>query len=190
MPYRRDAFIQGGFYHVYNRTLPGAPLVFVTQNYAYFLRLVQRYRQTYGVGVIAYCLMPNHFHFLLHQETDKPLSRFVAALLNAYVQAVNRQQARHGPLFEGRFRHVCIEDETYLTHLCRYIHLNPVKAGLAKVPEGWPYSNYCDWVGLRAGSLKDDAFICEHFGAPGAYRSFVEEYQEGEEAILVKYLWD
>ncbi len=190
MPAHRDPFIQGGFYHVYNRTLAGVPLIFETANYAYFLRLVQRYRQPYGAGVIAYCLMPNHFHFLLRQETDQPLSRFVAALLNAYVQALNRQQKRHGPLFEGHFRHVQIEHETYLTHLCRYIHLNPVNAGLATTPEGWPYSNYRDWLGLREGTLKDEAFIREHFGVPEAYGKFVKEWQEGGEVIPGKYLWD
>jgi len=190
MPYRKDAFIQGAFYHVYNRTIPGVPLFFVDDNYTYFLRLVQRCRKTYAAGVIAYCLMPNHFHFLLHQETDAPISRFVAALLNAYVQALNRQQGRRGPLFEGRFRHVCVDREEYLTHLCRYIHLNPVKAGLAEVPERWPYSDYCDWLGVRAGTLKDDEFIREHFGAPGAYRAFVESYREAEETIPERYLWD
>jgi len=190
MPYRRDPFIQGNFYHVYNRTVRDTPFAFVPENYTYFLRLVQRCRQAYSAGVVAYCLMPNHFHFLLRQEADQPLSSFMQALLNAYVQAVNRQQKRRGPLFESRFRHARVEDETYLTHLCRYIHLNPVKAGLADVPEGWPYSNYRDWLGLRAGTLKDDEFIREHFGTPAEYRAFVDRWRVEEEKIPDRYRWD
>ena len=62
--------------------------------------------------------MPNHYHFLLRQETDQTLSKFINVLFNAYVQAVNRQQGRKGTLFEGRFRHVWVDREEYLTHLC------------------------------------------------------------------------
>jgi len=173
MPYRGDVFAKGHYYHVYNRSVEGTPLFFNHGNYTYCLRLVKRYATRYGVTVIAYCLMPNHYHFLLRQETDTPLSRFVNVLFNAYVQAVNRQQGRTGTLFEGRFRHVWVDQEEYLIHLCRYIHLNPVKAGLVHSPEAWPYSNYLEWIGLRNGTLKDEAFIREQFPTPDSYRRFV-----------------
>jgi len=178
MPYRGDVFAKGHYYHIYNRGTGGAPLFFIPGNYELCLRLVKRYTTRYGVTVIAYCLMPNHYHFLLRQETETPLSKFINVLFNAYVQAINRQQGRSGTLFQGRFRHVWVDRESYLVHLCRYIHLNPVKAGLVLRPEDWPYSNYLEWIGQRDGSLKDEAFIRERFPTPQSYQRFVADEQD------------
>lgn len=178
MPYRDDKFARGHYYHIYNRGAGRESLFFNPGNYEYGLRLVKRYYQRYGATVIAYCLMPNHYHFVLRQETDEPLSKLINVLDNAYVQAVNRQQGRTGTLFEGRFRVVWVDREEYLVHLCRYVHLNPVKAKLVPRPDDWLYSNYLEWIGQRAGTLKDEAFILEHFPTPEAYRQFVADCQD------------
>jgi len=113
-------------------------------------------------------------------------------LFNAYVQAVNRQQGRKGTLFEGRFRHVWVDREEYLIHLCRYIHLNPVKAGLVAEIGDWPYSNYLEWIGERAGRLKDDVFIRDRFPTPEAYQRFVADGQDDVRAreLIGRYVWD
>ena len=192
MPYRADVFASQHYYHIYNRGAGKELLFFNPGNYEYCLRLVKHYYQLYGAVVIAYCLMPNHYHFLLRQETDVPLSRFINVLFNAYVQAVNRQQGRKGTLFEGRFRLVWVDREEYLVHLCRYIHLNPVKARLVSQPEDWPYSNYLEWIGQRPGTLKDEAFIRDRFPTPEAYRHFVADYQDEMRAYehIKKYVWD
>lgn len=176
MPYRGDVLVRDHYYHLYNRGVGRGLLFFNPGNYQYCLQLVQRYNGQYGATVIAYCLMPTHYHFLLRQETDVPLSQFINVLFNAYVQAVNRQRGRSGTLFERRFRHVWVDREEYLVHLCRYIHLNPVSAKLVPRPDDWPYSNYLEWVGLRNGTLEDEAFIREHFPSPEAYQDFVTDY--------------
>jgi putative transposase len=192
MPYRGHAFAPGHIYHLYNRAVTGERLFFTPGNYEDCLRLVKRYAPRYSVAVIAYCLMPNHYHFLVRQENDVPLSRFINVLFNAYVQAVNRQRGRRGPLFEGRFKHIWVDREEYLLHLCRYIHLNPVKAGLALRPDGWPYSNYLEWLDRRAGSLKDEAFIRERFPTSEAYRRFVADAEDEARVHerLQRYVWD
>jgi REP element-mobilizing transposase RayT len=192
MPYRGDVFAPTNFYHLYNRAVGGGLLFFNPDNYAYCLRLVKRYQRKYGVGVIAYCLMPNHYHFLLRQETALPLSKFINVLFNAYVQATNRQQGRKGPLFEGRFKHVWVDRERYLVHLCRYIHLNPLKARLVSEVEAWPWSNYLEWAGLRTGTLQDREFVRERFSSSDAYRRFVADYEDETTALssLERYLWD
>jgi REP element-mobilizing transposase RayT len=105
MPYRGDTFVSGQYYHIYNRGAGKGKIFFNDGDYEYLLRLVTKYYQQYGATIIVYCLMPNHYHFLLRQETDQPLSRFVNVLFNAYFQALNLQQGRSGTLFEGRFRH-------------------------------------------------------------------------------------
>jgi REP element-mobilizing transposase RayT len=192
MPHRGDVFARDHYYHIYNRAVGGGLLFFNSGNYEYCLRLVKRFCRKYGATVIAYCLMPNHYHFLLRQETDTPLSKFINVLFNAYVQAVNRQQKRKGTLFEGRFKHVWVDREEYLIHLCRYIHLNPVKAKLVSRLEDWPYSNYLEWIGQRPGTLKDETFIRDRFPTPEAYQQFVADYQDEERTrtFIEEYIWD
>ncbi len=192
MPRRGDVFARGHYYHIYNRGVGRNLIFFNADNYEHCLRLVKRYQHKYGVAVIAYCLMPNHYHFLLRQESDEPLSKFINVLFNAYVQAVNRQQRRKGTLFEGRFRHVHIDREEYLIHLCRYIHMNPVKAALVTRPEEWLYSNYLEWIDRRAGTLIDNAFVRARFQTAEAYQQFVVDYRADMRSRekINKYIWD
>jgi len=192
VPHRKEVFHRGGYYHVHNRGADRGLLFFAPDNYEHCLRLIKRCQTRYGAAVIAYCLMPNHYHFLLRQDSETPLSRFVNVVFNAYVQAVNRQEGRSGTLFEGRFRHVEIDREAYLIHLCRYIHLNPVKAGLVQKPEDWPYSNYRDWMGLRYGTLRDQAFIREFVGNAEDYEALVnDEMQDMRFRDELRcYAWD
>ena len=163
MPRRVNNFMAGHYYHIYNRGAGRELIFFNPANYIYCLKLVKKYYRHYSISVITYCLMPNHYHFLLRQDGDIPLSKFVGVLFNAYVQAVNRQRGRTGTLFEDRFKHIRIDKETYLLQLCRYIHANPVNAGLAANPDEWPYSNYREWVKTREGSLVDDDFVDIYF---------------------------
>ena len=192
MPRRGEEFVKGEYYHIYNRGVARGAVFFVPGNYEYCLRLIKRSMGEYAVKVIAYCLMPNHYHFLLRQEGDSSLAAFIAVVFNAYVQAVNKQQQRHGTLFEGRYRHARVDSDEYLAQLCRYIHLNPVYAGLVRQPDEWPYSNYQDWLSLRAGTLKDEALIRELWGSGEGYRRFVAEGQAEAEARerLARYVWD
>jgi putative transposase len=144
------------------------------------------------VTVIAYCLMPNHYHFLFRQESAVPLSKLMQVLFNAYAQALNLQQGRTGTLFEGRFKHKCVDTWEYLSMLCRYIHLNPVKAGLVARPEDWPFSNYREWVGLRDGVLVDTVFVQDHFPSAEEYVRFVNDVEDEKRSYekISKYLFD
>jgi len=144
MPYRREEFVAGNYYHIYNR------------------------------GCNAYCLMPNHYHFVIRQEGDTSISTFIQRLFLTYTQAYNKQQGRRGPLFEGRFKCIHIDSDEYAIHLCRYVRLNPVVAGLVGQPEDWPYSNYREWIGQRAGTLIDRDFVQTFFQTPEEYITFVE----------------
>ena len=93
MPYRTTEFARGQYYHIYNRGAGKSKIFFIEDNYRYLLKLMQRYMGKYSVSVIAYCLMPNHYHFLLMQLTGEPLSKFINVLFNAYVQALNDNKA-------------------------------------------------------------------------------------------------
>jgi len=197
MPKRQTQFLPGHYYHIYNRGANRDAIFFCEENYAYLLKLMKKYLLGNEIAVIAYCLMPNHYHFLLRLDGEVDLSEVLARLFRAYVLAVNKQQGRTGTLFEGRFQDVHIDREGYLQHLCRYIHANPVKAGLVTDLDEWPYSNYLEWVGKRPGKLVDMAFVAELCGelprlrdessrnlrGSGnlglAYRAFVLDYLRG-----------
>ena len=192
MAHHEIAFAANHFYHVYNRAISDGLVFYKAENYVHCLNLTKRYMQRYGVNILAYCLIPNHFHFLLQQEKEIPVSKFISVLFNAYVQAVNRQLDRKGTLFQGRSKYKLIDKDEYLVHLCRYIHLNPVKAKLTKRPEDWQYSNYLEWIGLRGGEIVDEGFIAEHFSSSQEYQRFVEDYQFEELELegVEEYVWD
>jgi putative transposase len=185
---RNESFVKG-YYHVYNRGVDKNVIFFNSKNYLHCLHLVKRYKARYGITVIAYCLMPNHYYLLLRQDEDIPIYRFINSLFNSYVQAVNREQNRRGTLFQGRYQYVHVDRDEYIVHLCRYIHLNPVKANLVSRPEEWEYSNFREWTDLRKGSLKDQDFISAYFQSPEEYMEFCvnsSELVEGESKRLIE----
>jgi putative transposase len=136
MPYRRISLQAENFYHIYNRGNNRQNIFFDRENYIHFLRLTRKYLVTKGVDILAYCLMPNHYHFLVYLRDDN-LSAAMQALSVAYTKAINKRFNRFrkaeatptGALFQGRFQSIHINEPNYLIHLSRYIHLNPVAAG-------------------------------------------------------------
>jgi putative transposase len=117
--------------------------------------------------------MPNHFHVLVSLSCTN-FSERMSSLQKAYTQAINVARDRVGPLFQGRFKAEHVDREDYLTHLSRYIHLNPVAAGLVSAPAEWEFSSYQEYAGLRQGSLPEPDVILREFSSREAYRSFVE----------------
>lgn len=107
--------------------------------------------------------MPNHYHFLLRQLEQDPVGLCVQYMFNSYTKAVNNMYDRSGTLFEGPYRAIHVDEESYLTHLCRYIHRNPIEAGLVEELEVWPWSNYLEWIGKRNGTLYNETFVKTHF---------------------------
>jgi putative transposase len=176
MPYRRIAFAQGEHYHLYNRGSSHGAVFLEADNYLFALRKVKRYAHELHIGVIAYCLLPNHYHFLLRQDGEDPAGLLIQRVFNSYTKAINKRYDRTGTLFEGRYRAIHVAQETYLAHLCCYIHANPVKHGLVADLQDWPYSNYLEWVGTRNGTLVDRAFIQMHFEDACTYARLVSDY--------------
>ena len=147
MPLRQNIFAPSNYYHIFNRGINRQKIFLSKENYLYCVRLLKKHSESYLITVIAYCLMPNHYHLLLRQESDISISKYVNVVFSAYVQALNKRLGRKGPLFESRFKHVHVDKDEYILHLCRYIHLNPVKAGLVNNPRKWFFSNYLEWIG-------------------------------------------
>jgi putative transposase len=192
MARRGIQFIRCNYYHLYNRGCNKEKLFLCEENYLYLLRLLRSATSHFHVSVIAYCLMPNHYHLLVRQDGDILLDKMMQDVFNRYTKVYNKRYQRSGTLFEGPFKAKYVGREAYLLHLCRYIHRNPVDAGLVALPEQWKYSNYLDWIGRRDGNLVDREFILEYFDLPEEYITFMHDYipLTKEEKELSKYLFD
>ena len=192
MAKRNIAFRKGRYYHIYNRGANRNKIFFEKENYLYLLRKLKEYSRNYYFSVIAYCLMPNHFHFLFRQDGNASLNIAVGYLFNTYTKAINKKYNRTGTLFEGHFKCIEVEDEKYLLELCRYIHRNPVDDKLVENIEEWEFSNYLEWVGERKGSLIDTDLRDKHFPAGKGYENYVMDYVSDKQARneLRKFLFE
>jgi putative transposase len=172
------------YYHIYNRGNNRENIFRDDENYPYFLKLYDEYI-TPVAETIAWCLMKNHFHMLIHlypeeeigyikqKEGDKRTfsnkkkynpSRQFANLFNAYAKAFNKRYKRTGCLFETPFRRIKVKDEHHLKVLVRYIHYNPVKHGFADSIGDYKWSSYSDFISPDAsGSIEKN--VREIFGS-------------------------
>lgn len=183
MPYRKLQFRKGCYYHIYNRGAGRQSIFYKEENYHYLLRLLKQVADNIGVTIIAYCLLPNHYHWLVRQDGETPVEKLAKRVFGSYTQAFNRAYQRSGHLFEGPYQAILVDSDEYLRHLCRYIHANPVRHGLAAAPELWPYSNYLEWIKQRPGKLVDHALVAQHFPAPEQYKAYVHSYLTGQATL-------
>jgi putative transposase len=159
------------YYHIYNRGNNKQLVFFNHANYLFFIQKIRD--QILPVAdMIAYCLMPNHFHFIIHSNENsiqerksfggKPMQEFtyrLGILLSSYSQAINKQNNTSGSLFQQKTKAKILIEETeerrisYLENCFFYVHQNPKEAGVVKNLIDWPYSSYLDYTGIRNGSL-------------------------------------
>lgn len=127
------------------------------------------------VDIIAYCIMPTHFHLILKQLKDKGISTFISLISNSYTRYFNIKHKRKGPLWEKEFQNVLVSTDEQLLHLTRYVHLNPVTAFLVDKPQDWPFSSYKEFL----GEVKEDDKICSFENildiTPKEYKTFVDD---------------
>lgn len=164
------------YYHVYNRGANKQNIFLDRSHYNLCLHLFGKHLSQYRVSIMAYCLMPNHYHLLLRQNEGGSISRFIQTVFNAYTQAVNLSTGHSGTLFQGRAKGLEITSDEYAVRLARYIHYNPVAAGLVSKPEVWEYSDYRDWSGIRKADLSDLALRDRYFDNPREYKTLMDEY--------------
>lgn len=191
MARRNVPFIQNSYYHIYNRGAHRMEIFRTSGDYLFLLKLLKKQCIEYNISVLAYCLMPNHYHFLLRQDSDRPISDFMQAVFNIYSKAFNTKHLHSGTLFEGPFKAILVDKTEYLLHLCRYIHRNPINAGLVSDLTYWEYSNYLEFIGKRSGTLINKEFVSQNFGAIAEYEKFVlsDISSEKTEKILRHYLF-
>lgn len=141
--------------------------------------------------ILSYCIMSNHFHFLLKQTTDKGISTFVSNITNAYTKYFNTKHQRIGPLFEGVFKAVHIESDEQLVHVSRYIHLNPVVSGIISENEleSYQWSSYPEYLSLSNQEISQTDLILSMFKSPKDYQEFVNnQIAYGKQLEAIKHL--
>lgn len=127
-------FEQDIYYHVYNRGNRKQQIFLSARDYERFLKKVVEYKEKYGVNILAYCLMPNHFHFLLQKKSSDSISKFISDLCNSHSRFFNVKYETVGSLFQGRFKAKRVDKDEYAIHLSRYIHLNPLDLLNSSIP--------------------------------------------------------
>ena len=162
------------YYHVYNRGANKGKIFLSQENYRYCLRLMHKYAIEYKISILAYCLMPNHYHFFFQQSLEGSIQRCIQTLFNAYTQAFNKQHQRSGTIFEGRAKAREVDSDLYAVQLCAYIHLNPVSAQLINTPEEWEFSDYKEWIDIRNSDRTDLSLRNCYFDNGEQYRDFIE----------------
>lgn len=170
----------GALYHVTARGNARADIFDDDDDRTAFLSLLANTLQRHSWLCHAYCLMDNHYHLLLETATAS-LSKGMKYLNGSYTQNYNRRHGRVGHVFQGRFKAILVQKETYLMELCRYIVLNPVRAGMVRSARDWPWSSYRGTAGMSEpptwlttdGLLQ--AFASRRQVAQERYRRFVRE---------------
>ncbi|MEW6374964.1 MAG: transposase [Thermodesulfobacteriota bacterium] len=170
----------GAFYHITSRGNERRPIFRTKGDYERFIGYLESATERYGAQIHCFCLMPNHYHLLLETQRGN-LQAILHHLNTAYTNYFNRKTGRVGHLFQGRYRAILVEKDSYALELSRYIHLNPVRAKLVDRPSRYPWSSYLAYTGKAQGWdwLRID-FILDQMGlnrrrAQGRYRGYVKD---------------
>lgn len=199
MPYRTVPFINDNFYHLYNRGLQKEPIFNNRRDYSFFMQSLfyyqienpkpkfSLYRQSKlfpidlakkMIEIVAYCLMPNHFHLLIKQVRDGGISEFMRRFIHSYTKYRNIKYQRQGPVLNGVFKAVRIETDEQLVHVSRYIHLNPLVSHLVKDLRLYNWSSYPVYIGLQTSEHIAKDYVLNFFKNPQVYEKFVLDQAE------------
>lgn len=208
--------VENGYYHIYNRGVNKQLVFESPQDYSVFLNYLKealspipspnelqkfeveingsiflkpkRLPKNFAgeIDLIVYALMPNHFHLLIKQNKRESMGAFVKSIATRYSMYFNKTHDRVGPLFQGVYKAVQIENENYLLHLSRYIHLNP-KENFKDLTRA--YSSYADYIGNKKTPWLNPHSVLDFFGKPinpefkkfNSYKDFVEKYEAKDE---------
>lgn len=178
------------YYHVYNRGAGGRIIFRDDTDRRKFMSILQRHLDSndksvdargiryekHDIQLVAYCLMPNHFHFLMFQPLNpKALSSFMRSVATAYTMYFNLRHKESGHLFQGIYRASKITNEPYFTHISRYIHMNP------KDYRNYLWSSLPEFLSTRKSSWLHSEIIQDMI--PDKYMQFLEEYESEKDTL-------
>lgn len=175
---------EGAVYHVTARGNERKKIFFAKGDYERFKEYLTVARERFGCFLHGYVLMGNHYHLIL-ETPEGNLSRVMHYLNGSYTTYINTRRKRRGHLFQGRYKSILVDKDSYLMELSRYVHLNPVRAGIVQRPDEYAYSSYHGFVGRKkepflAVNPLLTMFSTKTVAARSRYREFVENGLAGE----------
>ncbi len=182
MARKKRVWYPGAIYHLMGRGNRHQKIYGDEEDFQVFISLIKAVMVKYPFDIHSFCLMTNHYHFLLETKVDE-VWKIMKYLVQNYTQYYNCKYRCDGHLFQGRYRSCLVEDDAYFLHTSRYIHLNPVKANMVAHPEDYKWSSYQTLIGMKDLSFVTRDRVLSYFNKPEnhAYRLFVEESIEGVE---------
>lgn len=210
-------FVTGSYYHVFNRGVAKQTLFHNDGDYRRFLETLSFYLEASPINrlsiakknpkfdatlldepqcslveIVAYCLMPNHFHLIVRQMIDNGLSTYTRRAFNSYTRYYNTRYDRVGTAFQGTFQAVLINSDEQLLHVTRYVHLNPFVAKLVDIPVDFPWSSLNAYFRGMDWRLCHPSLVLQLAGSSSAYKEFVHDYAEYAQTLsdLKKHLID
>lgn len=223
MPHKNTVkhFVENGVYHAYNRGVEKRKIFLDDQDYRVFLHLLKYYLSPIDaqadhpivktghlnllrprplknlekeVELIAYCLMPNHFHLLLKQNPIDGMTKLLRRIATTYALYFNRRYKRVGYLFQGHYKAVLIDNDPALLHISRYIHLNPQEL-TRSILVSYPYSSYPYFLGLKNAVWLKPNLVLSLFNTQSStgytsYKEFVEKFADNPEKIIKEIVID
>ncbi|MDY6905825.1 MAG: transposase [Thermodesulfobacteriota bacterium] len=182
------------WYHVMNRGRRAEEIFADKRDYQGFVDLLKETTEMWGIRIAAYCLMPNHYHLLV-QTPHANLSRSMRHINGIYTQRYNRSHESDGQLFRGRYKSIVVEEDSYLLQIVRYIHKNPVKAGIVESPGDYPWSSHIayvssaqKWNWVYRQFLLSMLTPNKHAGVK-AYKAFMKATDDGVDNVLESNRW-
>jgi putative transposase len=186
MPERIVPLTPDNYYHIYNRGVNRGLIFYSDRNYQFFIdRMLIHIKP--NSDILAFCLMPNHFHLLIRVDSPDFVEEALRPFLLSYAKAINREQDRIGPLFQGRFQANLVEGDEHLLDCVKYIHLNPVKANLVKTPDQWKYSSYSNYLGKSKNVFINTSIILNFFDSLSEFINFTESGMEEFESNVYDF---
>lgn len=197
-------FKSDGFYHVYNRGVEKRVIFADDHDYKTFLYYLNVYllppqqvvynwpdispsllkhNMNSQVELLCYCLMPNHFHLLLRQTSSDALPRLMKQLTNAYTRYFNGKYSRVGSLMQGPYKAVEVLSDSSLLQLSRYVHLNPLQAGICPEITKARWTSLSEYLSPNKNSLCATNYLSSHFHNPESFLNFTQLVQPREYAL-------
>ncbi len=169
----------GAFYHVITRGNQRQKIFRDEKDYRQYLEILARYKDLYKYRLYAYVLMNNHVHLLI-ETRETPLSKILQGINQSYTVRFNKRYKTVGHLFQGRYKAILCDRDSYLLSLVKYIHLNPVRARLIKTPEEYPWSSHPAYIKAVRKSIVDEEQVLRMFsedkgGARRLYQAYVSD---------------
>ncbi len=182
---------ENAFYHITARGNRREDIFYSSRDKEIFLKRLKEMLIKYSMICYAYCLMDNHYHLFI-KTTQSNLSQGIHYLNSSYANWFRNKHQIIGPLFQGRFKSILVDADNYALTLSAYVHLNPLRAGIIKQLEDYPWSSYLDYLNLRKSDISDPSLVLKSidhdaFKAMSKYREYVIEYQDMKDPIKESY---